>query len=127
MNPAHGQPGHVHDEHCGHAAGDNHISASKISSISLASNTPIDAARFEKWLTELLATQGQNILRAKGVLHAAGDERRLVFQAVHKQMEGDWQRAWRTDEVRQSRMVLIGRELNEPALREGFAATCVSA
>lgn len=132
-NPAHGEPGHVHDEHCGHGLSGrsnhafNHITNNKISSVSLTSDKPIDAARFEKWLTELLAAQGQNILRAKGVLHAAGDERRLVFQAVHMQMEGDWQRAWRDDEPRQSRMVFIGRELNEAALRAGFAATGISA
>ena len=130
-SPAHGEPGHVHDEHCGrglvrHPAHD-HISNSGISNVCLTSDTPINAALFESWLTALLGEQGQNILRAKGILHAAGDDRRLVFQAVHMQMEADWQGAWRDDDPRQSRIVFIGRELNETALRAGFAATCISA
>jgi G3E family GTPase len=37
-------------------------------------------------------------------------------------LEGDFQRPWRDGEVRESRMVFIGRDLDEAALRSGFAA-----
>ena len=53
------------------------------------------------------------------------EERRLVFQAVHMIMEGDLQAPWRDGEDRYSRMVFIGRNLDEAALREGFEA-CVA-
>jgi G3E family GTPase len=38
-------------------------------------------------------------------------------------MEGDYQRPWREGEPRRSRMVFIGRNLDEAALRAGFEST----
>ena len=70
----------------------------------------------------MLQAQGPDILRAKGILDVAGEERRLVFQAVHMMLEGDFQRPWRSGEDRYSRMVFIGRDLNEAQLRAGFEA-----
>ena len=37
-------------------------------------------------------------------------------------LEGDLQRPWRPDETRASRMVFIGRDLNEAQLKAGFEA-----
>jgi hypothetical protein len=39
---------------------------------------------------------------------------------VHQLFEGSPERRWRPDEPRTSRMVFIGRELDEPAFREAF-------
>ncbi len=75
-----------------------------------------------RWLNDLLAAQGPDILRAKGILDVAGEDKRLVFQAVHMILEGDLQRAWTPGDTRESRMVFIGRNLDEPALRAGFEA-----
>ena len=52
----------------------------------------------------------------------SGDARRMVFQSVHMLLEGDWQRPWKADERRHSRLVLIGRGLDAAALAAGFAA-----
>lgn len=79
-------------------------------------------ARVSAWLNDVLQTQGPDILRAKGILSVAGEDRRLVFQAVHMILEGDLQRPWRDDEVRTSRLVFIGRNLDPEALRAGFEA-----
>jgi G3E family GTPase len=118
---------HVHDEHCGHAHGQPHpIHDSGIASVSLKSTQPMDAARVQAWLTQLVATQGADILRAKGIIDVAGDERRLVFQAVHMILEGDHQRLWRAGETRSSRLVFIGRRLEGAALQAGFDA-CAAA
>jgi G3E family GTPase len=124
LEPGFLQPAHVHDEHCTHEHHD-HVHDSGIDSVSLTSPRPMDAASVERWLTELCATQGPNILRAKGIIDVAGDRRRLVFQAVHMILEGDWQRPWRDDEERRSRLVFIGRGLDAAALRAGFEA-CVA-
>ena len=43
-----------------------------------------------------------------------------MFQAVHMILEGDLQRPWRADEERYSRMVFIGRNLDEAKLQRGF-------
>ena len=70
-----------------------------------------------------MKTRGPDILRAKGILDVQGEDKRLVFQAVHMILDGELQREWKPGEKRYSRMVFIGRNLDEVALREGFEAT----
>ena len=146
LNPAHGEPGHVHDAHCdhhhhdhdhvhddhcghdhhhdhGHGRIHDHVAESGIRGVSLTSDKPLHANRFTAWLNNVLQTQGPDILRAKGIMDIAGEKRRLVFQAVHMILEGDFQAEWRDSERRYSRMVLIGRNLDEAALRAGFEST----
>ncbi|HEX4098166.1 MAG TPA: GTP-binding protein [Caulobacteraceae bacterium] len=129
LNPAHGEPGHVHDEDCEHDH-DHHDHAhahvlDDIKGVSLRLDKPLDGEKVTRWLNETLQSQGPDILRAKGILDVSGEERRLVFQAVHMFLEGDFQRAWRDDEARYSRMVFIGRNLDEAALRRGFEACAI--
>jgi G3E family GTPase len=121
LNPAHGDPGHVHDEHCEHDHGaHDHQHDSDIRSISLTSHAPMDGTRVSLWLNGLVASKGQDILRAKGIIDVKGEDRRLVFQAVHMLLEGDLQQPWKPDEPRYSRLVFIGRNLDEKALKTGF-------
>ena len=134
LNPAHGEAGHVHDEHCehdhhdhdhGHADHDHHDHRhviDDIKGVSLRLERPLSGDKVTQWLNQLLQDQGPDILRAKGILDVKGEPRRLVFQAVHMIMEGDFQREWKPDEARSSRMVFIGRNLDEEALRRGFEA-----
>lgn len=91
-------------------------------SVSLTADAPLDTRKFDAWIGELLASQGQNILRTKGILDLKGSDRRFVFQAVHMIKDGDFQRPWRSDEKRVSRLVLIGRELDGVKLQQGFDA-----
>ncbi len=149
LNPAHGEAGHVHDENCGHdhdhdhhhhdhddhdhhghdhghAHIHDHVAESGIRSVSLRSDRPIDANRVTAWLNNVLQVQGVDILRAKGILDIKGEERRLVFQAVHMILEGDFQGAWKSSDQRYSRLVFIGRNLNDEALKAGFES-CIAA
>ncbi len=130
-NPAHGEPGHVHDEDCDHDHdhdhghhhhAHDHAAEAGIRGISLTLDKPIEANRVTRWLNEVLQAQGPDILRAKGILDIAGEDRRLVFQAVHMILEGDFQREWRDTDKRYSRLVFIGRNLDEAELRRGFEA-----
>jgi G3E family GTPase len=149
LNPAHGEAGHVHDEHCGHGhhdhghdhdhghvhdehCGHDHhhghdhksdIHDDGVKGISLTLNTPVDGQKITVWLNDLLARRGPDILRAKGIIDVKGEERRLVFQAVHMILEGDFQRPWTDKDNRYSRMVFIGRDLDEAELKAGFEAT----
>jgi G3E family GTPase len=130
LNPAHGEAGHVHDEHCDHDHDHHHdhdhvhdhVAEAGIRGVALTLQTPVDGVKVTQWLNDLIATKGPDILRAKGILDVKGEDRRLVFQAVHMIMEGDFQRPWRDDEPRYSRLVFIGRDLDEAALRAGFEA-----
>jgi len=138
MNPAHGEAGHVHDDHCGHDHDHDHghvhdehcghdhdevldhAAAAGIRGVSLSLDRPIDGQRVTNWLNGVLQEQGPDILRAKGILSVKGEDRRLVFQAVHMILEGDFQGAWAEGADRTSRLVFIGRNLDEAALKAGF-------
>ncbi len=131
VNPAHGEEGHVHDEHCGHDH-DGHAHAhahgarghahedQDIRGVALTLDRPVDGRRVTAWLNGVLQAQGPDILRAKGILDVKGEDKRLVFQAVHMILDGELQRAWRDGERRWSRMVFIGRNLDEAELKRGF-------
>jgi G3E family GTPase len=130
LNPAHGEAGHVHGADCdhhdhahdGHDHAGGHHHQDDIAGVSLRLDRPLDGGKFTRWLNDLLAAKGQDILRAKGILDVKGEDRRLVFQAVHMMLEGDLQRPWREDETRESRAVFIGRDLDAGSLRAGFEA-----
>jgi G3E family GTPase len=93
-----------------------------ITSVSLTSHTPLHGAKLSDWLNELVAGSGRDILRAKGIFDLRGEDRRLVFQSIHMLLEADFQREWRPEETRFSRLVVIGRNLDRPALQAGLAA-----
>ncbi len=83
---------------------------------------PLYANRFNPWISALLRDKGQDILRSKGILSFKGNPNRFIFQGVHMLMEGDDGKAWGEDEVRESKLVFIGRNLDAPGLKAGFEA-----
>jgi G3E family GTPase len=117
---------HEHDHHHDHDHGLKHYHDEDMQSLSLRTSKPLDAAKFMPWLQDLIATEGQKILRSKGILAFKGDEDRYVFQGVHMMLEGDHQRKWKEGELRESRLVFIGRELPEQTIRDGFENCIIS-
>jgi G3E family GTPase len=99
---------------------DSHEHNEEVTSMSFEVETPIDPERFNAWIGALLAERGQDLLRTKGILAYAGDDRRFAFQAVHMMADGDFIGPWKDGEPRTSRIVFIGRNLNRPQLRRGF-------
>ncbi len=114
-----------HDPHSDqghdHGHGDDHIADNGIESLSLTSDAPLDGARLEDWLQDMLARFGADILRTKGILSIAGEDRKLVVQAVNMMLEGDYLDPWGGEE-RRSRLVFIGRNLGRMDLASGFSA-----
>lgn len=96
-----------------------------VNSMSFSVDRPLDAQRFNQWIGLLLQERGADILRTKGILDFAGENRRFAFQAVHMMADGDFIGPWREGEARSSRLVFIGRNLNRPQLRRGFES-CVA-
>lgn len=97
----------------------DHTHTDGIGSVSLHMNHPVDANQFEDWLQTLLDRQGSEILRTKGVLWVAGEPQKLVVQSVNMMLEGHYAGAWQ-DAAPDSRMVLIGRNLDPVSLEAGF-------
>ena len=111
---------HAHHDHAHGHGGLKHYHDEDMQSLSLRSGKPLDVTKFMPWLQQLVASEGQKILRSKGILAFAGDNDRYVFQGVHMMLEGDHQRAWKVGEPRESRLVFIGRDLPEQLIRDGF-------
>lgn len=110
-------------EHHGHSHG-RHTDA--IDCVSLRIDQPLDRSRFMAWLQRLVLEQGQDLLRAKGIVDLAGAAKRLVFQGVHMMMDTEMAQPWADGERRQSRLVFIGRHLDETAMRDELRH-CVAA
>ncbi|MGI9402517.1 MAG: CobW family GTP-binding protein [Rhizobiaceae bacterium] len=127
---------HEHDHECGpdcehdHHHGHDHHNHSNldaathdttIMSVSL-SGGEMNPERFFQWIQKITEIDGPDILRLKGILAFRDDPDRFVVQGIHMILEGDHQRPWREDEVRRSRLVFIGRNLDRGKLERTFAA-----
>jgi G3E family GTPase len=103
----HFKPDHEHDE--------------EVTSVGITDDGALDVKKFNKWLSELLQTKGQDIFRMKGVLNLHGKDERFVFQGVHMLFDGRPDRLWGS-EPRHNRLIFIGRHLDRSALTSGFKA-----
>mmetsp|Transcript_35189 Transcript_35189/g.109051 ORF Transcript_35189/g.109051 Transcript_35189/m.109051 type:complete len:341 (-) Transcript_35189:92-1114(-) len=86
-----------------------------ITSVGLRATTPLDMVSVNGWLTELLASRGQDIFRMKGILHIQGQDDKFVFQGVHMLFSGEPLEPWGPG-PRESRVVFIGRNLDAATL-----------
>jgi G3E family GTPase len=111
---------HGHNHHHDHDHAPNPKHAEDVTSTSVTIPGNVDAEKFQAWITETLRTQGQNILRSKGILSVKDAQQRYVFQAVHMIADSSWGQKWRDGEKRVSKLVFIGRHLDPAALKAGF-------
>jgi G3E family GTPase len=103
-------------------SGHHHHHSDEVRSMSFTIPGDVDPDKFMPWINDISQAQGPNILRSKGILAFKDEPRRFVFQGVHMILDGDLQRDWKADETRNSRLVFIGRDLDESELRKGFLA-----
>jgi G3E family GTPase len=96
-----------------------------VSSFVFREQRPLDLQRIETFLGSMVQVYGPQMLRYKGVLNVAGEDRRIIFQGVHMLMAADEGTPWKKGEARASKMVFIGRELPRDMLVEGLAQ-CVA-
>ncbi len=130
----HDDPDHVHGPDCGHDhhGHDHHghhhhdevspIHDVTVTSVSLRGGEMMPD-KFFPWIEQVTQAQGPDILRLKGIIALKDDPQRYVVQGVHMIVEGDHQRDWKSDEKRESRLVFIGRNLDQKALSDAFLAT----
>jgi len=96
-----------------------------IGSIGLTEARALDTTKVNAWLSYLLQSHGQDILRMKGVLNLKGEHRRFVFHGVHMVFDGELERPWQGDDARHSRLVFIGRHLDRAELEAGLES-CIA-
>lgn len=117
--PGCNNPDHDHSHDHEHAK-QKPLHNDKVTSLSMTLDGDLDLDKLNFTMGALLNNRGEDLYRMKGILAIRGLEERYVFQAVHMLFEGSPERPWRPDEKRISRMVFIGREMDEPAFREAF-------
>jgi G3E family GTPase len=104
---------------------DDHEHDDAVKSVCLRTDRPLDGTRLTSWLQRMLADRGQDLLRTKGILSIAGQDKQFVVQAVHMLMEGNLTKPWGPNEKRESRLVFIGRNIDAAELRQQFDA-CIA-
>lgn len=118
---------HVHDEHCGHTHDehshhDHHHAhhSDDIAAFVFKSTQPFNTAKLDEFLGGLVNVFGPRMLRYKGVLLMDGADRKVIFQGVHQIMGTDVGMKWGDDELRESKMVFIGKNLPKEVFIDGL-------
>jgi G3E family GTPase len=118
--------GHDHDhhhDHNGHGHGGHHRHDSRIRSLSLRHDGPLPYSAIETFLDILLSTQGDNLLRLKGIVELAEDPSRpLVVHAVQRLLHPPARLAAWPDDERGTRLVVIAIDVAEDYVRRLFSA-----
>ena len=88
-----------------------------IVSLSFTFDQPFDILALQNRLNAFVVFQAVDVYRIKGIIHADGYQRRMVIQSVGNKIVILPGKPWADDEPRQSRVVFIGKNLQE----EGYA------
>ena len=89
-------------------------------SVGIRQNGSCNLEKLNAWIAKLIREQGVDLFRYKGVLSVVGAEEKFIFQGVHMVFEGKPAIKWKEGEVRENKMIFIGRNLNKEALEKGF-------
>ncbi|MGH1341646.1 MAG: CobW family GTP-binding protein [Nannocystales bacterium] len=95
-----------------------------IDAVSLSFDGELDGERFSDWVEAALGSVQARILRVKGILAVEGLDERVIVQGVSEAVEVTLGPVWE-DGPRTSRLVVLGLELEEETLREGFDACTI--
>ncbi|HTV69815.1 MAG TPA: GTP-binding protein [Rhizobiaceae bacterium] len=111
---------HHHDDH-DHESHHHHHD-DRVGSLSLVHDRPLPFSAIETFLDILLSTQGDKLLRLKGVIELAEDPSRpLVVHAVQKLIHPPARLPAWPDATRGTHLVVIGLDLPEDYVRRLFA------
>jgi G3E family GTPase len=104
--------GHDGDQEHGHGAPDVNRHDARIRAFCLNHDQPIVWESLAAWVDALLAAHGENVLRLKGIIDVAGEDKPVVIHGVqHLFHPPALLDAWPSDD-RRTRIVLIARDMN---------------
>lgn len=98
-----------------------------ISSFVFRTTQPMDLDKIEDFLSAIVQVHGASLMRYKGILSIANFDKRVVFQGVHMLMGSDLGAPWTAGEVRESKMVFIGKDMPREVLEKGLANSVAAA
>jgi G3E family GTPase len=117
---------HHHDEHCHddctHAHHDHHHAhhSDEVAAFVYKNTRPFNTEKLDYYLGGLVQVYGPRMLRYKGVLYMEHADRKVIFQGVHQIMGTDIGGKWAEDEIKQSKMVFIGKNLPKEIFIQGL-------
>jgi G3E family GTPase len=112
-----------HDHHHDRNRHDAHIAA-----FCITLDEPLHWQAIGTWLEVLLATQGERLLRVKGILNLQGQDRPVAIHGVqHLMHPPTLLAAWPPGDPRTSRLVFITRDLPRAAIEDGLRAFAAAA
>ncbi|CAK9096863.1 COBW domain-containing protein 1 (Cobalamin synthase W domain-containing protein 1) [Durusdinium trenchii] len=120
--------GHAAGHGDGHAAGHGHKASSRhdgrVNSFSIVREGEIVPRRLSAWMQSLgqLPPERGTIYRIKAILAVKGHPYKHVFHAVMDISDEDDAGPWQEGEKKVSKIVFIGKSLDQKFLREGFEA-----
>lgn len=130
-NPGHHSSGHQspedytpdHHNPRHHTHHDRNRHDARIQAFCLTFDHPLRWEGFGRFLEMLVATRGDSLLRVKGLLNLAGQDRPLVINGVqHIYHEPVLLREWPVGDDRRSRLVFVTRDLGRSVIEGGIRA-----
>jgi len=113
---------HTHHDHHHDHEEDHHHAHDHFNSVSITLGE-VDSEKLVAIVDGLIAVN--TIYRVKGFLALPGKPMRQVLQGVGERLERYFDRAWGNDELRQTKLVFIGKDLVEAELRSALEATVI--
>jgi len=97
-----------------------------VSNVGIRCCGPVNVFAVERLLDQYLDVEetAKDFLRVKAVLDVSGSDRKYVIQCVHMMRNSGFVNSWSAGELRENRIIFIGRRMQErrKALEEGFQA-----
>jgi len=101
---------------------------STIATLVLQFDDPLPWQAVSAWLGMLALTRGESLLRVKGLLNIAGEDRPVIVHGVQHLFHPPAMLAgWPPDHDRKSRLVFVLRNLAPEVVEQGFAAFIAAA
>ena len=91
-----------------------------IENMCYTTTVPMDQMKLGTWLDAFLKFNQESIYRIKGILYLAGIDKRIILQSVHTQIQATVGKAWEKDELRESKIVIIGNNLNKKVIEKNL-------
>lgn len=119
---------HHHDEHCeedcshAHHEHDHHHAhhSDDVAAFVYKTIRPFNTEKLDYYLGGLVQVYGPRMLRYKGVLYMEHADRKVIFQGVHQIMGTDIGGKWADNEIKESKMVFIGKNLPKEIFIQGL-------
>jgi cobalamin biosynthesis protein CobW len=100
---------------------EDHDHDDEINSIQVIQTESYDPQVLTQRLKKLVQTE--EIYRIKGFVHVPQKSMRLVLQGVGDRFDVFYDRLWKPDEVKQTKLVFIGKALNQEMIEKAIAAS----